>query len=121
MNIEGRFNDSREVEKEEIYRKLQDDLDDWSNEIPNEIVHMGNYKVRKNWWAGVCADLQVALGLGVSKDIEAEINAFITSYNNPEFTARPTTAEDIGYANNVLRRVLVGLKSTGGANDQERD
>ncbi len=83
---------------EENTRKYVEELkelrDDWSNEIPAEIVHSPvKYKVRKGWfWVVGCA-----LTDGVEKGYinERDYETFLENLGGNEFMKRHTTEEDI--------------------------
>ena len=97
------------------------------DEIPQEILSghnrdKSNYKVRKNWWAGVLADLANILEEGLIKDEELKerIWAFLQEYTANGFFARQrlTTQEDIVKVNALIDEVLRSLEANGGDHSQ---
>ena len=85
--------------------------DDWSDEIPEDIIpgrKRGQFKVRTNWWASLNADLEVGLIDGVfTPELIPAITAFIEKHSTPEFAHRSrTTAEQITEANALLNLIL---------------
>lgn len=87
--------DLQPLTKEEVVDYLTHARDDWSDEIPAQMIHSdaqnNKFKVRKNWFVGVSAMLSNVLDENVIK--------------NPE----PTKKSDIDKANGIIDEVLRGL------------
>ena len=88
--------------------------DTFSDEIPGEVIHSdaknNRFKVRRNWWVGLLADLENGLEDGEFSDpqVQREIKDFTEFYyHRPNFFDKPlTTADDIARANSLIRRIL---------------
>lgn len=82
--------------------------EEFSDEIPEKIIHSGPYKVRKNWWQGVTADLEAVIEDEDIKDSEllTEVQSFLINHLTDEFNERLTTAQDIEEANVLIDKVL---------------
>lgn len=86
---------------------------DWSDQIPKEIVHSdapdNQYKVRRNWFTGVVADVANLLDEGEITDLARQTAAkqLIASFTSEEFINRDlTTIEDIQTANSLIDIIL---------------
>jgi hypothetical protein len=98
----------------ELHGHLLSALNDWSDEIPDQIHHDGKYKVRINWWNSTAAFLRIASKKLVDDpELRSRIKGFNDKYTDPAFwkglTTR-TTKEDIETANRVIRTTLDYLK-----------
>jgi len=86
--------------------------DDYSDEIPDTVVH-GNltYKVQRNWWTGVVGVLANLASEGVLQgELIREVDRFIKRYSSQEFHRQPlTTQQDLNNANAMLNKVLEAL------------
>jgi len=88
--------------------------DEFSDEIPVDVIHSNHpqnrFKVRRNWWAGLLADLEVGLAEGAftDPDVQEKIRAFTDFYfHRPNFFDKPlTTPEDIAKANRIINVAL---------------
>lgn len=84
----------------------------FKDEIPSYIVHSGDsdsyYKVRKNWWNGVCLSLDAGLDYEFKDlDIQQHIEKFLNKYYNLEF-GHPdnlTTSQNIAEANRLISQI----------------
>lgn len=91
---------------------------EFHDEIPSEIIRGNsedkNWKVRRNWWQGIVAILEVAnehLNIQFHSEIMNEIDQFINDYTGYYFAGRLTTKEDIDRANKITRKVIEVLKN----------
>ena len=99
-----------ESDKLKYIESLQRLLTDYSDEIPEEMVLTGPYKVRGNWFSGVISYIRLILRKGYIRD-ESLIRDFKEFSDDfikrkraiPDFR---TTQEDIEQANSLLRRVI---------------
>lgn len=83
--------------------------DDFSDEIPGQVLHgQGRFKVRRNWWQGVIGDLDRLMSHGqIPEELKGEVDEFMTHYTSEEFHSQPlTTQEDLGRVNTLLRKIL---------------
>ena len=87
--------------------------DDWSDEIPEEIIHSdapdSKFKVRASWFVGVTADVFCALEEGEIKTPQGRAAAeqLITRFTSEEWANQDlTTAEDIQEANRLIDIIL---------------
>jgi len=83
--------------------------DEWSDEIPEEIVHGRSFKARKVFFANVALSLQLACEKGeiANSDVVEEVSRFIDDYaGSDEFHDRLTTDNDIARANDILDEIL---------------
>lgn len=78
-------------------------------EIPARVIHSNDrdsgYKVRRNWFQGVAADLANALTMGEIKDeeIRKEVEKFVAYAVSDEFAAKDLTEpSDIEWANRII-------------------
>lgn len=80
----------------------------FSDDIPDKVLHGGDFKVRRNWWQGVVGNLEIALNNGlVPPGLRQETEDFLKHYTSEEFHNQPlTTTEDIGWVNSLLDRIL---------------
>ncbi|MCX6812089.1 MAG: hypothetical protein NTW79_00485 [Candidatus Berkelbacteria bacterium] len=91
--------------------KLLEDEKSWSDEIPDEIIHEGEYKVRKNWWAAIQWSLaSVKQQFDLSGETKDRIQSFEQKFYNVEFISRPTTRADTDEANEFLDYLIEELK-----------
>ena len=86
--------------------------------MPKQTLHAGgNFKVRINWWSGVCGYLNLALSSGLINDeiVKNECEAFLGKYAGQDYWeggAKRTTKEDIDEANTVLEKVVENLQNS---------
>ena len=89
--------------------------DDYSDEIPEKILHgpivdidKNIFKVRRNWWNEVVGRLARLQSKGlVPSDLEEEVKVFLAHYSSEEFHHQSlTTADDIQTANDLITRVI---------------
>lgn len=106
----------REKVRNKILQRLLE-FNDWSDEIPEAILHGGGkFKVRINWWSGVCGNLQNALSFELIKDPETRkvCEEFTKKYLAPHYWGtdndKRTTREEIEEANRVIQRVIIYLQ-----------
>ena len=91
--------------------KLRHLRDDYSDEIPDEIIHSTSpnnaFKVRRGWFQGVTANLEAALKETDDPVLEAEVKWFVNHYTSDVFKAQGRTKNtDIFAANRIINRVL---------------
>ena len=107
--------DSNYLNKEalEIIGHLKRLKDAHKNDVPKEIIRGWNrdkldYKVRKNWWVGVMADIANLLEEDFIRDekLIVSMKYFLKKYVNNEFVDRLTTAEDIQEANQLIEKIV---------------
>ncbi len=108
------------TEKQVLIEKALEDLvtlfEDWSDEVPKEILRgRGEYKVRVNWWSTVTAWLYVIKEkeLIEEKGLTTRIEGFLGTYSGRDYWKKGrkrTTKEDIAIANSVLKDVIAHLK-----------
>jgi len=107
--------EKREFAKEAL-GQLEKLLNDWSDEIPEEILHgEGKYKVRVNWWNSVTGWLNVLLRKELIADeaLIERIRAFVGTYAGRDYWAKGhknTSKEDIIIANSLLEDVTKNLR-----------
>src|SRR6185436_2482793 len=92
--------------------KLKELHDDYTDEIPQEIMHGGDnvddfkkYKVRGNWFTAVKHNLEnAALKKFFPEDFVKEFTSFFNAYQNRMSSGKDvrTTKEEIDTANNIL-------------------
>lgn len=115
-------NPDQSKENKELAERVLDNLiglfEDWSNEVPEKILHgEGKYKVRINWWNGLTGWFNVILIKGLVKNEEGlkeRIKGFLDTYSGRDYWQhghKHTTKKDIVIANNVLKDVIGALKS----------
>ncbi len=83
---------------------------DYSDEIPEEVIHSNNpsnkFKVRKNWFVELNAALWMAVDYWKfikKEEATVEIQKFLTYITSEEFGRKPLTeARDIEWANRVI-------------------
>ena len=87
--------------------------EDWSDKIPQEIIHSvapdNKYKVRTNWFAGVVLNAWCLLEEGKLTDESAKKAAqeLVNRFTTEDFKNRKLhTAEDIQTANNLIDGIL---------------
>lgn len=86
--------------------------DNWSDEIPDNIIHgpisgtdKKQFKVRRNWWQGVVGSLgRLQLKGLISPEMNDEVTEFIAYYTSDQFTL--TTPDDIQRANALITRII---------------
>lgn len=118
--------DDREREIRESIARLTSLRDDWSSEIPEEVLHSdsddGQHKVRNAWFGGVIGELDLLL-IDHEEDPEAaefvaEAQAFVAKYKSPAdwkdksgFGDRLTTADDIASGDAIINKAIDFLES----------
>ncbi len=105
-----------------LIEKLKHLRDDYSDEIPAEMVHSSSpermFKVRRSWFHSLLVRLEVGLMDGVIKDPEvvSKVEEF-TQWAKEDFRVRDelrvTTREDIEKANDTISCVLNSLEPSG--------
>ncbi len=104
------------MELEEFLKIMRHSRDDFSDEIPSEILHStmtSKYKVRKRWfqYSFYCA---VELGIHhgyVNEDARQMMQAFRDYAKTTNLSGRLTTHEDINRANEVLTTIIDALEA----------
>lgn len=88
--------------------KLRQYKHEWSDDIPNQIVHEGKIKARKQFFQKVAATLENLLSDGqIPTKLKQEAEKFMKHYTSAEFQNQPlTTKKDINRANNLIKRIL---------------
>ncbi len=84
-----------------------------SDEIPKEIIHIGDYKCRKNWWQYLIEEIQSVILAEIFTDekINAIIRDFIITYTSEEFKKKERiTRDDINNANEIIAWILELLR-----------
>lgn len=94
------------------FDRLKSLREDWSDEVPKEILHGGGtdkppkFKVRKNWWHPVFLTLQSIVEDNLlQEDLKKEVEDFTKEYIK-KIRESHTTAEDIAAANAIIDKVL---------------
>jgi hypothetical protein len=87
--------------------------DDYSNNIPKEIIHgyrnPGNHKVLTSFWTALIPHLEIALDENIikGKRTRKKIRGFINKYTSKTFQERDRTSpKDIKRANKIINLVL---------------
>lgn len=85
----------------------------WKDEIPGKVIHSNEpdnlYKVRRNWFTGVVADVENLLVEGSIRNGVKKVAAeqLLERFTSDEFRDRDlTTPEDIQTANNLIDVIL---------------
>lgn len=89
--------------------KLQWYRDEWSEEIPEEIIHSGMYKVRAAWFTGVISVIDVARDYNDIKSWRNRLRAkkFMKKYASQEFKMQELiTINDIEAGNKIINQML---------------
>lgn len=97
-----------EIDRKPFFDHLERLRDVWSDEIPEEIVRYGMFKVRKNWWFALATTLDAMEEVGLlEQDLKTEIAIFFTKYSG-DFgrSGHLTQPEHIQEANQLITRVL---------------
>jgi hypothetical protein len=89
--------------------------DEYSNKIPERILHGGGkFKVRINWWQGVCGNLSLAISSELINDEKLldEMNKFLAKYSQDNWNngTKRTTKEEIDEADELLNVVICYLE-----------
>jgi len=100
--------------KEIIKEKLTELRDDFSDEIPEKIIHSDQtsdkkYKAVKYWWTALNSYLQTGIDFDVIQEpeLKKDVDAFIKKYSSKEFNNQPrTTTDNINEANKTISNVL---------------
>ena len=90
-----------------------EEMQECSDELPKDIVNIGNYKCRKNWWQELIEELESLLLAKIfdGQQIEDEINKFIELYTANEFKKKERVErQDIDSANTIIAKVLKLLR-----------
>lgn len=109
----------------EAIKRLRWFKDEWSNEVPTEVIYGGQtdkkkqmFKVRKNWWGGLFTELEYGalaiLNTEMHSSLIQEIRNFFHDYGGVEFqgkTGRLTTKEDIERANKLIEETILALEN----------
>jgi hypothetical protein len=111
MEGENLRND-QEIKADNPFDRLRGLRNDWSDEVPKEILHGGGtdkppkFKVRRNWWNPVFLTLMIIMEANLLQDdLKKEVEGFIKEYGE-KIRKNPTTAEDITKANSIIDKVL---------------
>ncbi len=89
--------------------------DDYSDEIPKQVLHGPvtssdslKFKVRSNWWQGVVGGLGSLQEKGlVPTGLEQEVKDFVDRYTSEKFHTRTlTTKEDVVKANELITKIV---------------
>lgn len=85
----------------------------WKDEIPDRVIHSNEpdnlYKVRRNWFTGVVADVENLLieGSITNGNKRAAAEQLLDRFTSEEFRDQElTTAEDIQTANRLIDIIL---------------
>ncbi len=85
----------------------------WKDEIPGKVIHSdaadNRYKVRRNWFTGVVADVENLLTDGeiTTDEGRAAAGQLLDTFTSEEFTRRElTSAQDIQTANSLIDVIL---------------
>lgn len=90
--------------------------DDWSEEIPSEILHSNSqkgtrFKVRKAWFQGVSSWLYEGIRRSyLPPEFGGRYQEFHKRVEETKFHSRDTTKEDIDYADRILDDILTALE-----------
>ena len=100
-------------DEQDLMEHLRELRGGWSDEIPQEVIHSNaldnRYKVRRNWFTGVVADVANLLDEGTLKSEGSKKAAekLLKRFTSKEFTSRElTTAKDIQTANRLIDVIL---------------
>jgi len=86
--------------------------DDFRDEIPVEVLHSispnNNYKVRRTWFQGVVADIELMMDKGLLvPTLKENAEQVISYFTSDKFHYQPLTLrEDIDKANEVIDLIL---------------
>jgi hypothetical protein len=113
--MEDKFEPTQEnQEKLNFQQRLNGLLNDWSEEIPDEIIHSTsekkNYKVRGGWFTAIIHSIELGIHKGyIPESFTTEVHSFLKDFkerhglvSNDE-TVR-TTPEEIEKGNQLLRK-----------------
>jgi hypothetical protein len=108
--------DPEKMEKARIaYKALDELLNNWSNTIPDEIVHEGKSKIRGNWWNPVLGFLQavVSKGLISDPDLSHDIRNLALLHTGRQVGEKEIvrTKADIDSADALILRTLKHLEA----------
>jgi|GEM_PF-1846718 len=97
-----------------IVDRLASLRDDWSGDIPKDIVYTDTYKVRKNWFTMVFLNFQEAIrDQLVSPGLRQEMTDFMSSRTGPDFSQKPTSAGDIEQTDILINKTIAEIQSKG--------
>jgi hypothetical protein len=89
-------------------KKLRSLKDDWSSEIPSEIIHGdGNFKVRKNWFHQLGTVFYLLKMDGLSEDVFQRL----TVLNQEVSESKLTTAEQIAAADALIEEAIKDMEA----------
>lgn len=101
-----------EAEKKELIGKIDSFLNDFTNDIPEELVKLDDpnyykYKVRVNWFQGVSYILESATNKQlISEGLKNEVAVFFDNFKERHAVKDVrTTKEEIEKAENLLKKV----------------
>jgi len=101
------------IPNEPLCDRLRKFRDLYSNEIPDEIIHglEFKYKVRKNWFNGVAATLELMILTGqiLEPELAREVKEFIDFCAKTLSKKQLTEKEDIDRGNLIINKVLASL------------
>lgn len=99
-----------EEKKKILLERINRFLNDYSDEIPGEVVHSTseniNYKVRTGWFATVNVFLETCKEVGeyFPESFTKKVKDFLKSFQERQKESIYTTPEEIQKANDLLRR-----------------
>jgi uncharacterized protein YaaW (UPF0174 family) len=107
------FESINSIEKFDLREQLKSLRRDWSDEIPQEVIHFNDedskYKVRRNWFQQIVTNTWMLLDEGKISNEESKKAAeeLIEKFTSEEFVERKlTTSEDIETANHLMDVIL---------------
>lgn len=114
---ESAVNNEENRENVERYIGQLEELMSWSDEVPQNIIQDGEFKVRKVWWNAVEAVLfNIRRNCELSTNFIDDIDRFSEVYFARGVGDQPTTKENIDDASRFLSSLIQELKSIYGHN-----
>jgi hypothetical protein len=110
---------SIEAKKQQLVTDLKHLRDKYNEDIPKHILHSTTgstppkYKVRKAWFTGLVGmldDLFRYSMISFTGELAQKIQHYKNDIINIEFSARPTTREDINKANSLINEIIAQLE-----------
>ena len=123
--MEGRIENNSEVEKQKFLGEINDLLNDWSNEIPDTVLHGPppapggkNYKVQTRWFTSIVNLLQyLEHKKYLPESIDSEIVTLIKAFHARRDAIgegydrqKTTTKEEIDAWDDLLKKALKEFK-----------
>ncbi len=103
-------------EKLKTIQRLLSLKNDFSDSIPSTVIHSNNpnnkFKVRRNWFQALTANLENAVNAGEIKNeqLKKEITRFVDYAVSDTFHGKPLTEKkDIDWANKIIDMVVAEL------------